>query len=102
MRAPYRLKFQTSIRCLEHNEGTKSAPVFDQLMKNDAKSGKTLTDDLCKKLTDLLIGDEKCDMASIICDMGSTSTLESNHARIVNRNIHIKGLTFFDLHLTSI
>ena len=100
MRAPYRLKFQTLIRCLEHNEGTKSAPVFDQLMKNDAKSGKTLTDDLCKKLTDLLIGDEKCDMASIICDMGSTSSLESNHARIVNRNIHIKGLTFFDLHLT--
>ena len=40
-------------------------------------------------------------MASIICDIGSTSTLKSNHARIVNRNIHIKGLTFFDLHLTS-
>ena len=102
MRAPYRLKFQTLIRCLAHNEGSKSAPVFDQLMKNDAKSGKKLTDDLCKKLTDLLIGNEKCDMASIICDMGSTSALESNHARIVNRNIHIKGLTFFDLHLTSI
>lgn len=102
MSDPYKLKYQTLIRCLEYNEGSKSVPVFDQLMKNDAKSGKKLTDDLCKKLTDLLIGDEKCDMASIICDMGSTSAVESNHGRIVTRNIHIKGLTFFDLHLTFI
>ena len=91
---PYRLNYQTLIRCLNYTEGSNSAPVFDQLMKNDAKSKKTMTDDLCAKLTELLIGDEKCDMASIICGMGSTSALESNHARIVNRNIHIKGLTF--------
>ena len=93
---------QTLKRCLDHTDGTKSAPVFDQLMKNDAKSGKNLTDELCKNLTDLLIGDEKCDMASIICGLGSTSACESNHARIINRNIHVKGLTSFDLNLTLI
>ena len=79
-------------RCMEYNDGTKATPVFDQLMKNDLKSKKKMTDTLCKKLTNLLIGDEKCDMASIICSLGSTSALESNHGRIVNRNIHVKGL----------
>ena len=60
-------------------------------MQNDQKSGKKMTDTLCQKLTDLLIGDAKCDMASIICSLGSTSALESNHGRIVTRNIHQKG-----------
>ena len=91
MSDPYNL-YQTQKRCLDHTEGTKSTPVFDQLMKNDAKSGKKLTDDLCKNLTTLLIGDEKCDMANIICGLGSTSACESNHARIINRNIHVKGM----------
>ena len=77
---------------MDHNtEGPKSKPVFDQLMQNDRKSGKTMTETLCQKLTDLLIGDDKCDMASIICSLGSTSAFESNHGRIVTRNIHQKG-----------
>ena len=108
MSDPYNL-YQTQKRCLDHTEGTKSTPVFDQLMKNDAKSSKKLTDDLCKNLTTLLIDDEKCDMANIICGLGSTSACESNHARIINRNIHVKGLTFltsiwpqFDLELILI
>ena len=88
--------YQTMIRCMDHNtEGQKTKPVFDQLMKNDQKSGKKMTETLCEKLTDLLIGDSKCDMASIICSLGSTSALESNHARIVNRNIHQKGTNNF-------
>ena len=50
-----------------------------------------MTDTLCQKLTNLLIGDAKCDVASIMCSHGSTSALESNHGRIVTRNIHQKG-----------
>ena len=89
---PYKFNYQIFIRCIDYNDGSKTTPVFDQLMKNDAKSGKKITDVLCKKLTELLIGDEKCDMASIMCSLGSTSALESNHGRIVNRGIHVKGL----------
>ena len=82
------------IRCLDYNEGTKSTPIFDQLMRNDQKKGKKMTDTLSQKLTDLLVGDEKCDMAEIICSLGSTSACESNHSRIVTRGIHRKGSTF--------
>ena len=81
-------------RCLDHNaEGPKKKAIFDQLMANDKKYGKSMTDKLCKKLSELLIGDDKCDMANIICSLGSTSACESNHARLVTRNIHVKGLT---------
>ena len=81
------------IRCIDQNDdGPKAKAIFDQLMQNDKKSGKNMTDKLCKNLTDLLVGDDKCDMASIICSLGSTSACESNHARIVTRNIHQKGI----------
>ena len=81
------------IRCIDHNnDGPQAKAIFDQLMQNDKKSGKNMTDKLCKNLTDLLVGDEKCDMASIICSLGSTSACESNHGRIVTRNIHQKGI----------
>ena len=53
-----------------------------------------MTDILSQKLTELLVGDEKCDMASIICSLGSTSACESNHSRIVTRGIHRKGSIF--------
>ena len=76
-------------------------------MANDKKYGKNMTEKLCQKLTDLLVGDDKCDMANIICSLGSTSACESNHGRIVGRNIHRKGmihiwpfLTSFDLDIT--
>ena len=90
---PYKIKFyQTMIRCIDRETDNQSnTPVFDQLMKNDKKYGKNMTETLCQKLTQLLIGDEKCDMASVICSLGSTSALESNHSRIVTRNIHVKG-----------
>ena len=53
-----------------------------------------MTDTLSQKLTDLLVGDEKSDMADIICSLESTSACESNHSRIVTRGIHRKGSTF--------
>ena len=81
------------IRCIDHdNDGPKAKAIFDQLMQNDKKSGKNMTDKLCQNLTDLLVGNEKNDMASIICSLGSTSACESNHGRIVTRNIHQKGI----------
>ena len=64
-----------------------------------------LTDKLSDNLRNLLIDND--DLAERLCAMGSTSHAESNHARIVRRGYHVKGilsefwpfLTSFDLDL---
>ena len=43
-------------------------------------------------LRDLLIGDEKTDVTQILCSLGNTSHNEANHARIITRGYHTKGM----------
>ena len=75
--------------------------MFKQLLALDQKKKMSdkMSDKLIKNLRHLLI--EKDDLAERLCDTGSTSACESNHARIVNRGYFIKGeklsLTLFDL-----
>ena len=75
--------------------------MFKQLLALDQKkkTSDKLSDKLIKNLRHLLI--EKDDLAERLCDTGSTSACESNHARIVNRGYFIKGeklsLNLFDL-----
>ena len=75
--------------------------MFKQLLALDQKKKMSdkMSDKLIKNLRHLLI--EKDDLAERLCDTGSTSACESNHARIVNRGYYIKGekiiLTLFDL-----
>jgi len=70
--------------------------------KNPKKKNLTsdnLADKLCQKLRYLLV--EKDDFAEKIVCVGSTSQTEANHARIIRRGYHVKGmhirLTLFDL-----
>ena len=72
--------------------------MFKQLLALDQKKkmSEKLSEKLIKNLRYLLI--EKEDLAERLCDTGSTSACESNHARIVNRGYYVKGL---ELSLTS-
>ena len=78
---------------------TERPCIFKQLIENDKKksakklkSDGKLTEKLEAKLRHLLI--EKEDLAEKLCMLGSTSHLESNHARIINRGWHNKGKMF--------
>ena len=73
------------------SEAQERPPVFKQLLALDQKKKMSdrLSDKLIKSLRHLLI--EKEDLAERLCDTGSTSACESNHARIVNRGYYVKG-----------
>ena len=73
------------------SDAKERPPVFKQLLALDQKKKMSdrLSDKLIKNLRHLLI--EKDDLAERLCDTGSTSALESNHARIVNRGYYVKG-----------
>ena len=72
-------------------------------MANDEKKkmSEKMSDKLVKNLRYLLV--DKNDLAEMLCSTGSTSLLESNHARIVDsiRGFYTKGekliLILFDL-----
>ena len=60
-------------------------------MANDEKKkmSEKMSDKLVKNLRYLLV--DKNDLAEMLCSTGSTSLLESNHARIVRRGFYTKG-----------
>ena len=91
--------FNTISRC--DNDDKERQAIFKQLLDIDAKKcqNKTkknvkmsdnLTDKLSDNLRNLLIDND--DLAERLCAMGSTSHAESNHARIVRRGYHVKGI----------
>ena len=49
-------------------------------------------------LRNLLIGDDKKDICEILCSLGNTSHNEANHARIITRQYHVKGITLILRH----
>ena len=66
--------------------------LFNQLIANDAKTGGTKTKEMSDNLRALLIGDDKFDVTQILCSLGNTSHNEANHARIITRGYHTKGM----------
>ena len=66
--------------------------LFKQLIENDSKTGKKKTKEMSDNLRKLLIGDDKKDLCEILCSLGNTSNNEANHARIITRGYHVKGI----------
>lgn len=78
------------IRCDEDQNHREC--LFKQLIANDTKTGKTKAVEMSQKLREKLLGDEKKDMCDILCSLGNTSHNEANHARIITRQYHVKGI----------
>ena len=87
----------TSIRCDEDKKHREC--LFNQLIANDAKTGSKKTKLMSDNLRELLLGDEKKDMCHVLCSLGNTSHNEANHARVITRGLHVKGLKFLKLYL---